>query len=240
MRLDQLLQSQGFGSRSECRRLIEHGRVMAVDSGLVLDPGAEFPVEGFRFSVDGHEHVFRLHVYIVLNKPAEYECSHRPGHYPSVFGLLPRELIRRGVQAVGRLDADTTGLLLLSDDGQFIHSLCSPKKTVAKCYEVFARHPVDDIQLEMLESGVVLRDDPLPVRATRWERLSENVVRMSVTEGRYHLVKRMIAATGNRVEHLRRVAIGGFELPPSLAPGAWRWLESEELKLLDRKAVPKA
>lgn len=237
MRFDQLLQSQGFGSRSECRRMIEYGRVTVSDMGLVRDPGSEFPVDGFRFSIDGGEHEFRRQIYIVMNKPAAYECSHRPDRYPSIFALLPPELIRRGVQAVGRLDSDTTGLLLLSDDGQFIHSLTSPNRTVTKCYEVLARHPVDDVQLGKLEAGVVLRDDPEPVRATQCERVSENVVRMSVTEGRYHLVKRMVAASGNRVEHLRRIAIGGFELPSSLAPGAWRWLEAAELKLLGWKAA---
>lgn len=240
MRLDQVLQSQGFGSRNECRRMIEDGRVTVVDAGLVCDPCSEFPVDGFRFSVDGGGHLFRRHVYIVLNKPAAYECSHRPDRYPSVFGLLPPELIRRGVQAVGRLDSDTTGLLLLSDDGQFIHSLSSPKKAVEKCYEVVARHPVDDVQLEKLIAGVVLRDDPDPVRATRCDRVSDLVVRMSVTEGRYHLVKRMIAATGNRVEQLRRISIGDFELPSSLAPGAWRWLEPAELELLGCKVPSEA
>ncbi|WP_091932633.1 pseudouridine synthase [Propionivibrio dicarboxylicus] len=236
MRLDQLLQSQGFGSRNECRRMIECGRVSVGDAGIIRDPDTEIVLERARFVIDGVEFIYQRHVYIVLNKPADFECSHRPERYPSVFSLLPPDLVRRGVQAVGRLDSDTTGLLLLSDDGQFIHALSSPKKAVPKCYEVIARHSVPDTQLEQLEAGVVLRDDPQPAKAISCERVSETIVRMSVTEGRYHLVKRMIAATGNRVEQLRRVAIGGFQLPSSLAPGEWRWLESDELQLLGWKA----
>jgi 16S rRNA pseudouridine516 synthase len=141
-------------------------------------------------------------------------------------------LLTRGVQAVGRLDEDTTGLLLLSDDGQFIHTYTSPKKKIAKVYDVSVKHPVDTLQLDALLSGVQLHDEPASVAAAACEIRSQRVLRMTVTAGKYHLVKRMIAAAGNRVEALNRIAIGSFELPSSLAPGQWMWLQAADLERL--------
>jgi 16S rRNA pseudouridine516 synthase len=136
------------------------------------------------------------------------------------------------VQAIGRLDADTTGLLLLSDDGAFIHRMASPRRHVPKVYEIVAKHPVDAKQAARLVDGVVLDDDPKPVRATACEVTGERELRLTITEGKYHQVKRMVAAVGNRVEHLHRSRIGGLVLPPDLASGQWRWLGEGDLELL--------
>jgi 16S rRNA pseudouridine516 synthase len=138
------------------------------------------------------------------------------------------------VQAVGRLDEDTTGLLLLTDDGQFIHTYSSPKKKVPKVYEVTTKHAVDDEQVAALLAGVQLNDEPGPISAFACERLAERLMRLTVTEGKYHLVKRMVAAAGNRVEALHRVSIGGFELPAALPVGEWMWLEADDLARLAR------
>lgn len=231
MRLDRLLQSQGFGTRSECRALITGGRV-CINTGNCRDYSEELNVDGLKFCVDGVEWHYRQHAYLVMNKPSGFECSHKPAHYPSIYSLLPPVLLRRGVQAVGRLDADTTGLLLLSDDGNFIHTCTSPKKGIGKCYEVFTRHPVSEAQLSALRYGVVLRDDPVPVRATQCELIDACVVKLTVTEGKYHLVKRLLAAVGNRVERLNRVSVGQFALPEALAVGSWQWLEEADLRKL--------
>ena len=134
-----------------------------------------------------------------------------------------------GVQAVGRLDQDTTGLLLLSDDGKFIHRMSSPKHHVPKVYEVTAKHPVDAAQVQKLLAGVVLDDDPKPVRAADCVQTGELSLSLVLTEGKYHQVKRMIAAVGNRVECLHRSRIGSLLLPPELAPGQWRWLTAQDL-----------
>jgi 16S rRNA pseudouridine516 synthase len=231
MELERLLRSQGFGSRPECRALICSGRVTI--GGLPIhNPYAEFETVGFEFSVDGVPWCYREFVYLALNKPADYECSHKPKHHPSVYALLPKPFLTRGVQAVGRLDEDTTGLLLMTDDGQFIHTYSSPKKKIPKVYEVSAKHPVDDEQIAALLAGVQLNDEPAPIRAYACERLSSHVIRMTVTEGKYHLVKRMVAAAGNRVEALCRTAIGGFELPSTVLPGEWMWLEAAQLQSL--------
>ena len=145
-----------------------------------------------------------------------------------------------GVQAVGRLDQDTTGLLLLTDDGPLLHKLTSPKKNVPKVYEVTCKHPVTQAMCDKLLKGVVLDDDPELVAAAAAERvLPEGAdaeadtlhLRLTLLQGKYHQVKRMVAAVGNRVEGLHRSQIGGLVLN-DLAPGQWRWLNDEDLALL--------
>ncbi len=231
MELERLLRSQGFGSRPDCRALVNEGRV-TINGTRCNDPYADFECENLIVSVDGVPWRFRKFAYLALCKPANYECSHKPKHHPSVYSLLPRPLLTRGVQAVGRLDEDTTGLLLMTDDGQFIHTYTSPKKKIPKVYEVNTRHLIDDIQLSALLGGVLLNDEPEPIAATACERLGERLLRLTVTEGKYHLVKRMIAAAGNRVEALHRSRIGGLVLASHLEPGQWMWLEANDLQQL--------
>ena len=228
MELERILRSQGFGSRPECRALIKSGRV-SIAGEQCEDPFVELEPQGLEFSVDGESWSYRKAAYILLNKPGNFECSHKPKFHPSVYTLLPRQLMTRGVQAVGRLDEDTTGLLLLSDDGQFIHTYTSPKKKIPKVYDVSVKHALDTQQVDALLSGVQLHDEPQPIAAVACDVLSERVLRMTVTEGKYHLVKRMIAAAGNRVEGLNRVAVGGLGLPPDLALGEWIWLAEDDL-----------
>lgn len=234
MELERLLRSQGFGSRPECRALICAGRVTV--NGLLCDnPYEDYaPEVGLAFSVDDVEWTYRQQAYLALNKPAGYECSHKPKHHPSIYSLLPRSLVTRNVQAVGRLDEDTTGLLLFTDDGQFIHTYSSPKKKIPKVYQVTTKHAVDDEQIAALLAGVQLNDEPAPIAAAGCERVEEHLIRLTVTEGKYHLVKRMVAAAGNRVEALHRVSVGGFVLPASLPVGEWMWLEAADLELLAR------
>lgn len=232
MHLERILHSQGFGSRKECRALIRARRV-SVAGETVDNPFVELAVEGLHFEVDGEPREYREKAYLVLNKPVDYECSRNPQHHPSVFSLLPDDLIGRNVQCVGRLDADTTGLLLLSDDGQFIHRYSSPKRKVAKVYAVTAKHPIDAAQIEALLGGVQLHDEPSPIAAVSCAQTGEHTVLLTITEGKYHQVKRMVAAAGNRVESLRRVAVGGLTLPDDLEEGEWRWLDGADLARLD-------
>ena len=240
MRLDDLLFSQGFGTRRVCAGLIERGLVN-VGGQPCTDPGAFMDIAdpGFAFAVQGVTWPYRERAYLMLHKPAGTECSHRPGAWPSIYTLLPAPLRQRpapgkvqGVQAVGRLDQDTTGMLLLSDDGAFIHRMNSPRHHVPKVYEVTTKHPLDERQLERLRAGVVLDDDPRPVRAAAAEPVSDTHLRLTLTEGKYHQVKRMVAAVGNRVDALHRSRIGALNLPGDLAPGQWRWLDEGDLALL--------
>lgn len=240
MQLQEILYSQGFGTRRVCAGLVQHGHVR-VGGELVTDAGAVFEPDGLRFSVDGVAWEYHRKAYLMLHKPAGTECSQRPSAYPSVYTLLPAPLRQRpqkggtdGVQAVGRLDQDTTGLLLLTDDGKFLHRMNSPRHHVPKVYEVTTRHPVDERQRSALLDGVQLDDEPRPVRAAACEITGERALRLVLTEGKYHQVKRMVAAADNRVEGLHRSRIGGLELPADLAPGQWRWLGAAELELLRR------
>ena len=163
-------------------------------------------------------------------RPVAFEL--KPQHHPSIFSLLPPPLIVRGVQAIGRLDEDTTGLLLLSDDGTFIHRMSSPKWKVPKIYEVTTKHAVDDAQIGKLLNGVQLVDEPEPIAALACQQISEKVIHLTLAEGKYHQVKRMVAAISNRVEGLKRIQIGGLKLPEDLQPGEWQWLEDASLQLL--------
>lgn len=211
--------------------MVRNGRVAV--AGEVIDaPFDEFEPEGFVFSFDGEDWRYYPKAYVMLNKPAGYECSHQPKHHASIYGLLPPPLNGRGVQSLGRLDEDTTGLLLFSDDGQFIHAISSGKRKVPKTYRIAAKHPVSDEQIATLLSGVQLVDEPGVVCAAACERITENDIFLTVTEGRYHQVKRMVAGVGNRVEALCRVAVGGLQLPEDLPVGQWRWLEAEDLSRL--------
>ena len=228
MRLAQVLFSQGFGSRRQCAGLIDAGLVR-VAGQVVDDPGAEVDTAGLLFEVEGRAWPYHDKALIMLHKPAGYECSQKPRHHPGVLSLLPAPLRTRGVQPVGRLDEDTTGLLLLTDDGALIHRLTSPRHHVPKVYEVTARHPVDDGQVQRLLQGVVLDDNPAPVRAAAAERSGERTLRLTLTEGRYHQVKRMLAAVGNRCDALHRSTFGAMRLPADLAPGQWRWASAQDL-----------
>ncbi len=222
-RLDQLLQSQGLGTRRACQGLIARGLV-SVDGVLCTEPGP-LSTPPRTLTVNGVEWAVRAKVYVMLHKPAGYECSHRPQHHLSVFQLLPAPLIGRGIQCVGRLDFDTTGLLLLSDDGDFIHRYSSPKKELGKIYEVTTKHALTGQQLEALRTGVLLHGESAPIVPRACEPLAEHRLRLTIAEGKYHQVKRMLAAAGNRVEALHRTAVGPYVLPDDLAPGQWRWLE---------------
>ena len=223
VKLSQLLFCQGFGARRECEGLVWGGHVSI--AGVVCDDAQQdVEPQGLLFSVRGVAWPYHAKALVLMHKPAGHECSQKPKHHPSVYSLLPAPLRRRDVQAVGRLDEDTTGLLLLTDDGPLIHRLTSPKKHVAKVYEVGCKHPVDDAQVRQLLAGVSLLDDPVPVSAAACTINGEYSLSLTLTEGKYHQVKRMIAAVGNRVETLHRSAYGALMLPADLKPGQWRWL----------------
>lgn len=233
MLLERILQRHGFGTRRECRALIVEERV-AVAGTLCTEPVAEIATGGLVFSVDGVNWPFMEFATLMLHKPAGYECSRKPMHHPSVLELLPKPLRLRGVQPVGRLDEDTTGLLLITDDGQLNHVLSSARRKVPKIYRVTTRHAVDQDQVERLLAGVLLNDEPDPIPAAACEIAGEKLLRLTVTEGKYHQVKRMVAAAGNRVEALHREAVGELVLPDDLGVGEWRWLSAVDLNRLGK------
>ena len=235
MQLERLLQKHGFGTRKGCRGLIRDERV-AVNGQICDDPFADIPTADLVFSVDGVDWPYAEFASLMLNKPAGYECSRKPQHHPSVLELLPRPLRERDVQPIGRLDEDTTGLLLITDDGQLNHQLSSAKRKVPKIYLATTKHPLDQAQIDQLLAGVLLNDEPEPIAAAGAEIVGDHLLRLTVTEGKYHQVKRMVAAAGNRVEALHREALGGLVLPADLKPGEWRWLAAVDHEKLRKSA----
>lgn len=231
MQLERLLQKHGFGTRKGCRALIRHERV-AVNGQICDDPFAEIETEGLVFTVDGVDWPYAEFASVILNKPVGYECSRKPLHHPSVLTLLPVQLRERDVQPIGRLDEDTTGLLLITDDGQLNHVLSSAKRKVPKVYLATTKHPVDQALIDALLAGVLLNDEPEPIAASAAEIAGEHLLRLTLTSGKYHQVKRMVAAAGNRVEALHRESLGELTLPDDLKPGEWRWLTAVDLQKL--------
>ncbi|MDP1606275.1 MAG: pseudouridine synthase [Rhodocyclaceae bacterium] len=232
--LDKILQTQGFGTRKECRNLILHGAV-GIGDEIVTDYGATPDTQDLTITVDGEPWLYREHLYIAINKPAGVECSRRPAVHRGVLSLLPDQFTVRDVQPVGRLDHDTTGLLLLSDDGTFIHAQSSPKRHVTKTYVATTQEPVTPELVAQLQTGVKLTDEPAPL-AARARQLDTHQIEIILDQGKYHQVRRMLVAAGNHCVALRRTAIGGLTLEAlGLAEGAWCYLDAAQTALL--KAV---
>jgi 16S rRNA pseudouridine516 synthase len=230
--LDRILQSQGFGTRKWCRELVEDGEVV-INGETVSDSSTGFETDGLEFSVYGEPWKYRAHVYIALNKPADYECSRKPSHHPGVLSLLPEQFALRDVQPVGRLDHDTTGLLLMSDDGSFIHAQSSPKRHIPKVYVATTHDPVTPQLVKQLLGGVKLHNEPAPLAAVVCEMLATNQLQIVLEQGKYHQVKRMLAAAGNHCTALCRTEIGQLKLDAlGLKEGEWCYLDEERLALL--------
>ena len=230
MTLDKNLQSQGFGTRKWCRQLIIDGEVR-VGGEPVTHYDRAFVAEGLEFTVHGEPWTCRAKVYLALNKPPGYECSRRPGHHPAVLTLLPEQFAWRDVQPVGRLDHDTTGLLLLSDDGAFIHAQSSPKRHVPKVYVATTHDPVTPALLAQLRDGVQLHDEPAPLTA-QVRQLDTHRLEIVLEQGKYHQVKRMLVAAGNHCDALCRIAIGALTLDAlGLKEGAWCYIDPAWLDL---------
>lgn len=235
MLLEKILQSQGFGSRKYCQQLIKNGSVQ-IDQQMCDNPKQNINTDQLLFQVFGEEYQYREHVYLVLNKPQGYECSHQATHHKSVFSLFPEILLHRGIQCVGRLDQDTTGLLLLTDDGQYLQALTHPRKHVPKVYHVTTVDPIIPEQIQGLQQGVELRNEKGIFAATDVKLFSEHQLSMTIHQGVYHQVKRMLAAVGNKVEALHRHQVGLLELP-ELPEGEWMYLSAEQKQLSQNIAV---
>ena len=228
--LDRLLASIGFGSRKEARALVRMGFV-ELDGKVLEDPFMEFKERPECITVNGEEVTTQEKLYVMLHKPVDVECSHNPRDHESVYSLLPDRFTAMGIQSVGRLDADSEGLLLLSNQGDFIHRVESPKKGLFKYYRAGLARPFTAEQEAELLKGVMLKDERRPVLA-REIRVEGDTVVIAIGEGLYHQVRRMFAAVGNHVVTLKREAIGPVALDPSLGKAGWRFLTDSEVASL--------
>lgn len=231
-RLDRLLANLGYGSRREVAELVRHRQVV-LDGVALKDAGAKVPVTAElpgRMTVAGKAVDPPAPLTLIMHKPLDVVCSHKePGR--SVYELLPRRWQARmpGLSTVGRLDKDTTGLLLITDDGAFLHRVISPRSHVAKRYRATLDSPLEGWEAETFAGGrLMLEGESDPLAPAILEPIGPREAFLTITEGRYHQVRRMFAAVGNRVTALHRDRIGELALPEELAAGAWRQISAVE------------
>jgi len=236
-RLDKLITDTGLCSRSQARDRIRSGAV-AVDGVVVRDASAKFDSGAVSVTVDGQSIGESGHIYVMLHKPAGLLSASRDRNKPTVLDLMPADWRRRGLFCVGRLDKDTTGLLLLTDDGDFAHRVISPKSRIPKIYVADVEGFPTEADVAAFREGITLKDglECLPAELTI---LGQGRVEVMVFEGKYHQVKRMLASRLLPVTALHRRRIGNLDLDEALAPGEFRLLERGELALLGEGLLSK-
>lgn len=231
-RLDRLLANLGYGSRREVGALVARGQIM-LDGAVVKDAGAKIPIVPElpeRMTVAGRPVDPPAPLTLVMHKPLGVVCSHREAGR-SVYELLPARWRARmpALSSIGRLDKETSGLLLITDDGPFLHRVISPRSHVAKRYVATLDRPLEGGEAEAFAAGtLMLEGEAEPLAPALLEILGAQQARLTITEGRYHQVRRMFAAVGNHVTALHRDRIGGLDLPTDLQPGDWRILATDE------------
>ena len=235
-RLDSIIRARGYYSRREVRRLAAENKiwvngVLCTDAAMQIDEAAEIMVDGKRLDA-------RASVTLMLNKPTGYVCTADSGVYPTVFSLLEGKYAERALFAVGRLDADTEGLLILTNDGDVCDKILRPENEIQKTYEVSFDRPLCDDAVEKLREGMVLPEGVkcLPAYLVP---TGERSARITVCEGKYHEVKRLIRACGAQVATLRRVSIGALWLDKGLKAGEYREISAHEISLLYEKTMLK-
>ncbi len=235
-RLDKLLASTGRWSRSEAKRLMREGRVLA-DGRVAASAEEKYDPETAALAVDGEPIRLRARVCVMLHKPAGVLSATEDGRGRTVLDLLPEEYRRRGLFPVGRLDKDTEGLLLLTDDGALAHELLSPKKHVDKLYFARVAGVLTEADCAAFAAGMTLPDGLkcLPAGLEIVSAGAESEALVTLREGKFHQIRRMLAARGKPVLYLKRLAMGPLRLDGELAPGAWRELtDAEETALRER------
>ena len=229
-RLDKFLVSQNLGSRKDVSKLVRAGRV-TVNGETARDAAGKLEPDSDRVQVDGRDVLYRKYLYIMMNKPAGVLSATEDRKAKTVLDLLPPELARRGLFPAGRLDKDTTGLLIITDDGEFAHKMLSPKSHVYKLYEAVTEKPVTEKDIQAFEAGVRYGQLQFaPARLRTEERGGRTVSLVEIREGKYHQVKRMFEAVNNKVLALKRLKIGGLSLDETLQGGDTRLLQEEEIR----------
>lgn len=229
MRIDQFIATSSPLSRKEAKRAMHAGSVEVngevwKDTGKHVPTGAQVLLEGKQLTLQGER-------YLMLNKPTGVVSATRDSDHPTALDLLPTALteLTRNLHIAGRLDADTTGLLLLTTDGQWSHRVTSPRVNFPKTYRVSLNTPISESAIKALKTGMMLHNDPKPTKPAQVKVLEQRLIELTISEGRYHQVKRMLAAVGNHVEGLHRQSIGSITLDPTLQPGAYRELTEQEV-----------
>ncbi len=231
MRIDKFISEQAVISRSDAKNLLKKGKV-TVNNAVIKSADAKIDPENDVVAIEGKKINYRKFMYIMLNKPEDVVCATRDGLSSTVLELLPEDFRRKGLFPAGRLDKDTEGFVFITDDGELAHKMLSPKNHVEKEYVVTLEQPAKDNYIQLFESGMTIDGDEkcLPAKLTLTD--DPKIVRLILHEGKYHQVKRMMLAAGNKVVHLKRIRMGGIELDPTLSAGKCREITANELEKL--------
>lgn len=230
LRLDRMLSGEGFGSRKEIKQMLAAGAV-AVNGVCVTRPEAKVDTEKDKVCAYGKSVGYREHFYIMMNKPAGIISASNDPREKTVIDLLPENLRRHGLFPAGRLDRDTEGFLLITDDGSFAHDILSPKKHVQKTYIADIDSPLTPEEIEKFENRLQI-DGGFTCLPAKLEIIEETRVRITIFEGKFHQIKRMFEALGHEVLYLKRTDMGGLHLDGSLKPGGAREITKDELSLI--------
>ena len=228
MRLDKYVSDAAALTRSESRNAIKKGRV-AVSGEIVKNIAFQLQEESL-VTLDGNEIIYKKYIYVMLNKPQGYVSATEDKHQKTVLDLLDSSFSRYQLFPVGRLDIDTEGFLLLTNDGELAHNMLAPNKNVGKTYFLRLERNIADEEIEQFEKGVDIGD--CVTKPAQAERVGENEIYLTITEGKFHQIKRMAKATGNEVVYLKRVSYGKFYLDETLNLGDYRLLSDEEVEYL--------
>ena len=234
-RLDKILASQGTLSRRDVKEIMKKGRV-SVNGAVVKDSSFKVNINKDEVSLDGEKIILKKHIYIMMNKPQGVVSASEGEKEETVVDLVPDDLYRKGLFPAGRLDKDTTGFVLITDDGDFAHKILSPKNHIFKTYLARLDHKLSEENIKMLESGITLEDGTIlkEAKVEIVEQSDNPLVKIMICEGKYHQVKRMFAAAGNKVVELHRSKMGELELDSELKPGECREITPEELQKIQK------
>lgn len=237
MRLDKFLSDCGCGTRREARTLVRSGMVM-VNGAAERNAGRQVDETLDAVVCAGRQLVYVKYQYLMMNKPAGVVTATEDKHLPTVLDLVPDVYSHYRIFPVGRLDIDTTGLLLLTNDGELAHRLLSPKNHVDKTYWAIIQGRVDVMDAEAFAAGIVLDDGYrcMPARLTILKSAAQSEISVTIQEGKYHQVKRMFASVGKKVVRLKRVQMGSLSLDEALPEGGVRPLTAEEVALLVKQS----
>lgn len=228
-RIDKLISEQTEYSRKEVKSLINNKKIK-VNGITVLKSDFKVEYDKDIIEINGKELNVQKNIYLILNKPKGYVSATRDKNDPTVLELVPEEYKSRNLFPAGRLDKDTTGLMIITDDGMFAHSILSPKKHVKKMYNVKIDIPITDEMIKMFSQGVFLKDGKC--KSANLDKTGEYTAIVTLTEGRYHQIKRMFGCFRAKVIELQRISMGNLRLPENLKEGECRTLTTEELNKL--------
>ena len=231
-RIDKIIATQTNYSRKEVKKLVLQKRVM-VNGEIISKSDIKVDENNDKIEIDGNKINVKKYIYLILNKPKGYISATEDPKMPTILDLVPEQYLHRNLFPAGRLDKYTTGLMLITDDGEFAHNILAPKKHIKKVYKVEIDIPINEIMIKGFKNGVKLNDGIC--KTAGLEKLDTYIGKVTLTEGRYHQIKRMFGCFGAKVVNLERIAMGNFQLPNNLKQGECRELNEKEIEEINKR-----